>query len=171
MHETGGLTVEWENMSYSAPRLVEIFGVGNHSAKVTDAEARTLAHNPALIAERVYGLGNSSKARELGNSEPGDGFRYRGGGLMQTTGRANYRTTGERCGVPFEKSPELIVSAEHALKPALIEWTSGKLNAFADEDDILSISRHQSRQCQVQAHPQWLSGSTGLVQKGSSPLR
>jgi uncharacterized protein (TIGR02594 family) len=48
---------------------------------------------------------------------------------------------GEMCGVNFEQAPELIVSAEHALKPALCEWTAGKLNAFADCDDILSISR------------------------------
>ena len=48
---------------------------------------------------------------------------------------------GDRCKVPFENDPELIVSTEHALKPALIEWSRGKLNAFADADDILSISR------------------------------
>jgi uncharacterized protein (TIGR02594 family) len=60
---------------------------------------------------------------------------------MQTTGRFNYRQTGKDCGVPFEEHPELIVSAEHALKPALIEWSRGKLNGFADKDDVLSISR------------------------------
>jgi predicted chitinase/peptidoglycan hydrolase-like protein with peptidoglycan-binding domain len=141
LHETGGLTIEWENMNYSAPRLMEIFGVGKHSAKVREDEAQVLAHNPALIAERVYGRGNPAKARELGNTEKGDGYQYRGGGLMQTTGRANYRETGKRCGVDFEHSPKLIVSAEHALKPALIEWTRGKLNTFADADDVLSISR------------------------------
>ena len=46
MQETGGFTVLRENMNYSAPRLVEIFGVGKHSAKVTQAEAATLAHHP-----------------------------------------------------------------------------------------------------------------------------
>ena len=111
LHETGGLSIEWEYMSYSAKRLMEVFGA-KHSAKVTGAEARMLAHNPPLIAERVYGLGNPSKAKSLGNAKKGDGFRYRGGGLMQTTGRANYRTTGDRCKVPFEDDPELIVSAD-----------------------------------------------------------
>jgi uncharacterized protein (TIGR02594 family) len=141
LHETGGLEIEWENMSYSAPRLLEVFGAGCHSAGITPGEAQALAHRPEAIAERVYGLGNPRKARELGNTQPGDGFRYRGGGLMQTTGRANYRRMGEKCGVDFEGEPHLVLSAEHALKPALCEWTEGRLNAFADCDDILSISR------------------------------
>jgi uncharacterized protein (TIGR02594 family) len=141
LHETGGLEIEWENMSYGAPRLLEVFGRGCHSASITPGEAQALAHRPEAIAERVYGLGNPSKARALGNTQPGDGFRYRGGGLMQTTGRANYRRMGEKCGVDFEGEPHLVLSAEHALKPALCEWTEGRLNAFADCDDILSISR------------------------------
>jgi predicted chitinase len=78
-------------MSYNAPRLLEVFGAGRHSAGITPGEAQALARRPEAIAERVYGLGNPSKARELGNTQSGDGFRYRGGGLMQTTGRANYR--------------------------------------------------------------------------------
>jgi predicted chitinase len=141
LHETGGLEIEWENMNYSAERLLEVFGVGCHSAGVTRGEAQGLARRPEAIAERVYGLGNPGKARELGNLRAGDGFRYRGGGLMQTTGRSNYRRMGEKCGVDFEGEPNLVLADEHALKPALCEWTEGRLNAFADCDDILSISR------------------------------
>jgi uncharacterized protein (TIGR02594 family) len=141
LHESGGLKVEWENKNYSAKRMLEIFGVGKHSAGVTPEEALKLAGNPEAIAERIYGLGNPKKAAALGNIEPGDGFHYRGGGLMQTTGRFNYRKMGEKCGVEFEKNPEEIVSAEHALKPALAEWTAQNLNSFADANDILSISR------------------------------
>ena len=48
---------------------------------------------------------------------------------------------GQKCGVDFEGQPDLVLAAEHALKPALWEWTEGRLNAFADCDDILSISR------------------------------
>lgn len=140
-HESGGLSIEWESGNYSAERLVEIFGVGHHSAAVTREEADRLARHPALIFERVYGLGNPKKARELGNTEHGDGFRYRGGGLMQTTGRANYRRMGQKCGVDFEAHPELVLSADHALKPALAEWTEGNLNAAADRDDIRAITR------------------------------
>src|SRR6266849_4094998 len=141
MHECDALRIDWENMDYSAARLVEIFGVGKHSAAVTQEEALQLAHKPAAIAERVYGLGNPRKAKELGNTSPGDGFRYRGGGLLQTTGRANYCEIGKTCGVDLEKQPELLLSAEHALKPGLAEWTSGNLNVFADNNDFLAISK------------------------------
>jgi predicted chitinase/peptidoglycan hydrolase-like protein with peptidoglycan-binding domain len=141
LHESGAFEIEWENMSYGARRLLEVFGAGRHSAGVTSGEAQALAHRPEAIAERVYGLGNPRKARALGNTQPGDGFRYRGGGLLQTTGRANYRRMGQKCGVDFEAQPDLVLSAEHGLKPALCEWTEGRLNAFADCDDILSISR------------------------------
>ena len=141
LHECDALTIDWENMNYSAPRLLEIFGVGKHSAAVTEQEAAQLAHKPAAIAERVYGLGNPKKAVELGNTTPGDGFRYRGGGLMQTTGRGSYGEIGKACGVNFEMQPDLLLSAEHALKPALAEWSSGNLNVFADNDDFLAISK------------------------------
>ena len=141
LHESGALEIDWENMSYSSGRLLQIFGAGCHSAAVTPAEAQALAHRPEAIAERVYGLGNPRKARELGNTQSGDGFCYRGGGLLQTTGRANYRRMGQKCGVDFEGHPDFVLAAEHALKPALCEWTEGRLNAFADCDDILSISR------------------------------
>lgn len=140
-HESGALTIEWESGAYSANRLMEIFGVGRHSAAVTSEEAINLAYNSRAIFERVYGLGNPRKARELGNTRPGDGYRFRGGGPMQTTGGDNYRRMGEKCGVDFYNHPELIVSAEHALKPPLLEWTEGKLNGYADLDDVLAISR------------------------------
>ncbi len=141
LHECGALTLEWESMNYGARRLLQIFGAGRHSASLTPGEARALARKQEAIAERVYGLGNPGKAHALGNTLQGDGFRYRGGGLLQTTGRENYRRMGERCGVNFEALPELIVSAEHALKPALAEWAESNLNLFADCNDILSISR------------------------------
>jgi putative chitinase len=141
LHETGGFTILRENMNFSEPRLIEIFGVGHHSAAVTASEAAGLAGHPEAIAERVYGLGNPRKARELGNTEPGDGFRYRGNGVLQTTGRAAHRRTGAACGVDFEGNPELVTAPEHALKPALQEWTENNLNSFADKNDIRTITR------------------------------
>jgi len=140
LHETGGFTILRENMLYSAPRLIQIFGVNHHSAAVTAAEADRLANHPEDIAERVYGLGNPRKARELGNTQPGDGFRFRGNGVLQTTGRSNHRRMGEACGLDFEKNPELIAAPEHALKPALHEWTQNNLNRAADKNDIRTIT-------------------------------
>lgn len=140
LHETGGFKVLRENVNYSAARLMEIFGVNRHSAAVTAAEAARLANHPEAIAERVYGLGNPRKARELGNTEPGDGFRYRGNGVLQTTGRGNHRRVGAACGIDFEANPDLVTAPEHALKPALHEWSRSNLNSFADKNDIRTIT-------------------------------
>lgn len=141
LHETGGFTILRENMNYSASRLVVIFGVGHHSAAITASEAAKLAGHSELIAERVYGLGNPRKARELGNTEPDDGFRYRGNGVLQTTGRGSHRRMGAACKIDFEGNPDLVTAPEHALKPALQEWTDGNLNSFADRNDIRTITR------------------------------
>jgi putative chitinase len=134
--------VLFENMNYTtAARLLQIFGVGHHSAAIRPDEVDGFLDNPEQLAERVYGLGNPAKAAELGNRRPGDGFRYRGGGLLQTTGGGNYQRLGEKIGVDFLGSPELIVAPENALQPALHEWNEGKLNDAADRNDIRTITR------------------------------
>jgi predicted chitinase len=141
MVETGSFKRLRENMNYSAERMLEIFGVHIHSAKVKPSETAGLAHNPEKLAERVYGLGNPGKAAELGNSQPGDGFRYRGNGVLQTTGRAAHRKMGQVFGLDFENNPDLMTLPEHALKPALKEWSNGNLNHFADKNDITTITK------------------------------
>src|SRR5262249_4603343 len=74
MYECGRGTILFENLRYrTVTRLLQIFGVGNHSAAVTPEEAPGLLNNPEKLGERVYGLGNPRKARELGNTRPGDG--------------------------------------------------------------------------------------------------
>lgn len=140
LHETGGFTILRESMNYSAKRLTEIFGVNRHTAAVTPTEAAQLTGHPEAIAERVYGLGNPRKAGELGNSQPGDGFHFRGNGILQTTGRGNHQRLGAACDVDFENNPDLVTTPEHALKPALQEWHEGNLNAFADKNDIRTIT-------------------------------
>jgi predicted chitinase len=141
MQETGSFTVLRESMNYSVPRMLEIFGVGHHSAKITAAEAPSLAHNQLALAERVYGLGNPHKAHELGNTEAGDGFRYRGNGILQTTGRGAHRRMGQACGLNLEGNPDLATIPENVLKPALQEWSDGNLNHFADLNDIRTITK------------------------------
>lgn len=143
MHETDGLTIERESGAYSASRIMEIFGVGKHSAAVTAAEAKRLAKNGPALFERVYGLGNPKMADELGNTQPGDGWRFRGNGIMQTTGRGNHRRMGEKCGLGdlFERDPDAVTSAEYALLPALAEWRESSCNGLADKNDIASITK------------------------------
>jgi len=126
MHETGGLTVLRENMNYTASRIRQIWP--------SRPNAVQFAGNPEGLANSVYG-------GRMGNTNPGDGWKYRGRGLMQTTGREAYAKYGKRCGVPFESDPDLVLSAEHALKPALAEWVDGKCNEMADRGDIAGITR------------------------------
>lgn len=121
-HECGAGTIIRENMNYSEKRLLEIFGIGVHSAKVTPTEARSLANHPQLIAERVYGLGNPSKAKGLGNTEPGDGYRFRGNGMLQLTGRANHRRIGQMVGYDLEDNPEQLQDPAVSFQVAVKEF-------------------------------------------------
>jgi putative chitinase len=142
LHECGRGAVLFENLRYrTGSRLLEIFGVGNHSAAVRKEEVPGLLGNPQALGERVYGLGNPKKAAELGNTRPGDGYRYRGGGLMQTTGAAKYKAMGEKAGADFYADPNLIVDPAYALKPAIYEWAEGDCNAYADKNNIRTITK------------------------------
>lgn len=133
--ETGGFQQLRESGNYRAARIVEVFGVGRHTAAVTAAEAKKLAGNEKALFERVYGLGNPKKAKELGNTRPGDGWLFRGGGGMHTTGGDAYRRIG------LYDNPELIETAEYCLKGAFEHWSRTGCNRLADANDIRSITR------------------------------
>lgn len=148
-HESGGLSIVRESGAYSASRIMEIFGVNRHSAKVTPAEAKALAGNGPALFERVYGQGNPGKARELGNTVgasgnyPGDGWWFRGNGLMQTTGRGAHRRLGQKVGLgsTFEDDPDKVTAVKFALLPALAEWKESGCNALADKNDLAGITK------------------------------
>jgi putative chitinase len=142
LHETGRCTLQRESLYYTTTaQLKKIYGEGSgSSADIADADLEDFLMNEARLAERVYGLGNPTMARTLGNTQPGDGFRYRGGGLMQTTGRDAYRRMSIAGVVDFEADPTQIFSAAHALSPAIKEWTDGNLNLFADANCIKWIT-------------------------------
>ncbi len=141
MGETGGGTVIQESGSYSWPRIIEIFGAGNHSAGVTTAEAKRLAGDGPALFDRVYGLGNPSKARELGNTTKGDGWKFRGIGPLQSTGRGAAKRWGAKCRADFETDPLVMVRPEFIMLPPLLEWEAGNLNIAADKDDTRAIRR------------------------------
>ncbi|MEW6258111.1 MAG: peptidoglycan-binding protein [Pseudomonadota bacterium] len=143
LHESGGLTIVRESMNYSADRIMVIFGVGKHSAKVTATEARKLAGDEYALAERVYGLGNPKMAKDLGNLRKGDGFLFRGNGPLQTTGGGAHKDLGRKCGVGtlFFDDPAKIMAPELVFLPALIEWQQGGCNEMADRNDIRSITK------------------------------
>ena len=78
---------------------------------------------------------------DLGNSQPGDGSKFRGRGLIQITGRANYMACGEGLGLDLIKQPELLEKPQHACMSAAWFWATNRLNTLADVGDITKISR------------------------------
>jgi len=122
--ETGGLRHLEENLNYSAKRLTEVF----RKRFPTLEAAKPFANNPEKLANKVYG-------GRLGNVENGDGFRYRGGGLIQTTGRFNYEAAG------FADRPEDLRKMPGALDAALVFWMTKGCNAFADKNDIVGLRK------------------------------
>lgn len=136
-HECSGFTLIWESGAYSAKRIVQMFGVGRHSAKVTAAEASRLAYNGPALFDRVYGLGNPNKARELGNTQKGDGWKFRGCGIVQLTGRGAHEQYAEEIGCAVSDLEKPI----NAIHGALLEWKEKKCNVPADRDDIRAVTK------------------------------
>jgi len=78
---------------------------------------------------------------DLGNTEKGDGSRYRGRGLIQTTGRANYETCGEALGLDLISHPEQLELPQHAAMSAAWFWSTKGLNTLADRGEFVKITR------------------------------
>jgi len=78
---------------------------------------------------------------DLGNSEPGDGFRFRGRGLLQITGRANYRVCGDALGIPLLLNPEVLERPDVAALASAWWWQAHGLNALADSGDIVRATK------------------------------
>lgn len=79
--------------------------------------------------------------KDLGNVIPGDGYRYRGRGLIQTTGRFNYQATGKALGVELVASPELLGQPELAARSAAWFWSAKGLNEIADTGDNIRATK------------------------------
>lgn len=79
--------------------------------------------------------------KDLGNTVAGDGSKYRGRGLIQITGRANYMACGEALGIDLIKQPELLEKPQHACMSAAWFWTTKGLNTLADADQFDKITR------------------------------
>ena len=88
-----------------------------------------------------YADGSAYEGRkDLGNNYRGDGRKYKGRGIFQLTGRGNYRTIGKLIGVDLENNPEMAATPEISVLTALEYWKSRNLNAYADKDDVLTIT-------------------------------
>jgi len=78
---------------------------------------------------------------DLGNTEPGDGYRFRGRGIFQLTGRANYTRIGAALGIGLENDPEMAADPSTSAEIACFYWNAHNLNAAADANDILRVTR------------------------------
>lgn len=128
-HESGQLRSLVENLNYSAEALVRTW-----PARFSTQSSATYARQPEKIANRVYGgrMGNGPEAC-------GDGWRFRGRGLLQVTGRSSYRSAGAGLGLPLEAQPEMLEQPEQAAQSAAWWWALHGLNELADAGRIQDI--------------------------------
>lgn len=128
--ESGGMKVFTENLSYSAERLCQVWP----SRFPTLASAEPFAHNPDALAVRVY-------SGRLGNVTSDDAARFVGRGMIQLTGRANYRRYGKELSLDLIGRPALAAEPVPAARIAAAFWSIHGLNILADEDNIEAITR------------------------------
>ena len=143
-HESGDFTIKTESMNYTTPaRIVSIwpsrFNLDGSDGK---KNANEYIKNESKLAEAVYG-----NRAELGNNQPGDGFRFRGGGYLQLTGREAYKGYAAYIGKSVEDTADLLRSDDHyAMDAACWEYALRmKLNPVADmgtyEDVVKKITK------------------------------
>lgn len=132
-HESGNLKSTEENMNYSAQRLLQVW-----PSRFTRETALSYAHEPEKIANYVYAnrMGN-------GNEASGDGWKYRGRGLIGLTGRAQYQqySDSEWCVGNAVENPDIIAKFPESIKSAMWFWMKHNLNDCADRCDIEKCSR------------------------------
>lgn len=148
-HESGGLTLLEENLNYSAEGLANVWpkryakklqnglyaknSVGRY---LPSTLAIKIARKPVLIASNTYAdrMGN-------GSVESQEGWKYRGRGILQITGKSNYAELTLNTGIDFVSNPDLLKEPAYALISACFFWKNNNLNRFADKKDILSLSK------------------------------
>ena len=130
--ETGGFANMEENLNYKDPaRLDGIFSAVHGSEDARDLIRR----GPEAIANRVY-------ANRIGNGDEasGDGWRYRGSGYKQLTGRSNYREIGGIVNLDLEGNPELAREPRTAASVAFAFWDARQCSPLADRGDVEGVT-------------------------------
>lgn len=147
-HESGGYTMLTENLNYRAitlatlwPNRFAVLGadkkpVKDNGKNVPTAVANSIAGKPELIANLVYSsrMGN-------GPAESGEGWKFRGRGLKQLTGKFNYEKCGQALGVDLVGNPDLLLEPMYAARSAGWFWKSNNLSSFADANDIKGMTK------------------------------
>lgn len=129
-HESNEYNSIAENLNYSAAGLVKTF-----SKRISKDMAKELQKQPEKIANYVY-------ANRYGNGDvaSGDGWRYRGGGLIQLTFKNNYKEFAKECSMSIDKAPDYIRTKEGAVHSACWYWGYHDINKWADAPDCDSVS-------------------------------
>jgi predicted chitinase len=132
LHESGCMRYDMENLNYSAKALRAVFGKYFKTKK----QAQAYARQPERIANRVYAnrMGNGSESS-------GDGWKYRGRGLIQLTGKNNYRAFAKWMDDDRIMDDPDLVASEYAVHSAVFYWDKNKLNKVADRDDVLRMTK------------------------------
>lgn len=132
-HESGNLSHVEENLNYGAQRLMAVWP----KRFPTFEAAHYYEHSPERLGNLVY-------AGRMGNGpfESGDGFRYRGRGPVQLTGRENYERAGIALNLPLVEQPDLLLQPVNGARAAAWFWEDRGLNVLADALDVEGITRH-----------------------------
>ena len=129
-YESANFTHLQENLNYSAQRLMQVWP----SRFPYIIAAEPYAHNPEKLANFVY-------AGRMGNLQDGDGYTYRGRGLIQITGREMYTKCGNALGIDLIDNPDLLLTPEYAALSAGWFWNKHGLNALADAQEYGTMTR------------------------------
>ena len=128
-HESGQLTRLVENLNYSADALRKTW-----PSRFGTELANAVERKPEQIANIAYG-------DRMGNTTPGDGWKYRGRGLIQITGKDNYHLCGEALGLDLIVEPELLEKPQHGCMSAAWFWATNGLNTLADGGKFNTITQ------------------------------
>ena len=129
MHESGGFKFLKENLNYSAKALMNTW-----PSRFPDTDtAEKYERQPEKIANKVY-------SGRMGNTEDGDGAKFIGRGLIQLTGKDNYKAFGEAIGEDLVANPQLVEEPRYAALSAGWFWNKRGLNALADAMDITTLT-------------------------------
>ena len=140
LHESGGFTILYESLNYSSDALLSLFS-NRISAADASKYGRTNQHpaDQRMIGDTIYG--GPWGLKNLGNTQPDDGYNFRGTGLLQMTGRGSRTTIGTKLGVDLVNNPANAADPKYLLAIACEEWNEKGCNPFADKDDILTITK------------------------------
>jgi putative chitinase len=147
-HESGGFERLQENLNYSAdgmagiwPKRFAVLGPDGKPVKKDGKNqpnkfALALHRKPEMIANVVY-------SSRMGNGpiESGEGWKYRGRGLKQLTGKTNHSHCSKGLGVDLVDNPDLLLEPVHAARSAAWFWSTNKCNSFADSGDIEGLTK------------------------------